>query len=55
MLQNRHFYHRTIRKVVVAFGTLFNNIQLIRYTKDLSQEKERFRVCNKTFLRSKFN
>ena len=44
MLQNRHFYHRTIRKVVVAFGTLFNNIQLIRYTKDLSQEKERFRV-----------
>ena len=44
MLQNRHFYHRTIRKVVVAFGTLFNNIQLIRYTKDLSQELERFRV-----------
>lgn len=44
MLQNQHFYHRTIRKVVVAFGTLFNNIQLIRYTKDLSQEKERFRV-----------
>jgi hypothetical protein len=44
MLNNNHFYHRTIRKVVVAFGTLFNDIQLIRYTKDLSQEKERFRV-----------
>jgi hypothetical protein len=44
MLSNRHFYHRTIRKIVVSFGTLFNNIQLIRYTKDLSQERERFRV-----------
>lgn len=24
------FYHETIRKVVVAFGTMFNNIQLVR-------------------------
>lgn len=44
MLGKNHFYHRTIRKVVVAFGTIFNDIQLVRYTKDLSQEKERFRV-----------
>jgi hypothetical protein len=44
MLGNNHFYHRTIRKTVVAFGTLFNDIQLVRYTQDLSQEKERFRV-----------
>lgn len=34
MLGNEHFYNRTIRKVVVAFGTMFNDIQLIRYSKD---------------------
>lgn len=28
------FYHETIRKVVVAFGTLFNNIQLVRKDND---------------------
>lgn len=44
MLGSNHFYHRTIRKIVVAFGTIFNDIQLIRYTKDLSEEKERFRI-----------
>ena len=26
----QQFYHETIRKVIVAFGTLFNNIQLVR-------------------------
>jgi hypothetical protein len=44
MLGVNHFYHRTIRKIVVAFGTIFNDIQLVRYTKDLSEEKERFRI-----------
>lgn len=44
MLGNPHFYHRTIRKVVVGFGTLFNDIHIIRYNKDLSREIERFRV-----------
>lgn len=44
MLGKNHFYHRTIRKVVVAFGTLFNDIQLIRYNKDMSDEIQRFRV-----------
>jgi hypothetical protein len=34
MLNNPHFYNRTIRKVVVAFGTLFNDIQVVRFTKD---------------------
>ena len=28
------FYHETIRKVVVAFGTLFNGIQLVRKDND---------------------
>jgi hypothetical protein len=43
MLGNPHFYHRSIRKVVVTFGTLFNDIQLIRFTKD-GTEKERVKV-----------
>jgi hypothetical protein len=34
MLKNPHFYNRTIRKIVVAFGSMFNDIQLIRYSKD---------------------
>lgn len=33
MLGNAHFYNRTIRKVVVAFGTLFNDILLVRFDK----------------------
>jgi hypothetical protein len=44
MLGNAHFYNRTIRKVVVGFGSLFNDIQLIRYTKDMATEVERFKV-----------
>jgi hypothetical protein len=44
MLSNNHFYHRTIRKIVVAFGTIFNDIQLVRYTKDQRTERERFKV-----------
>ena len=26
----QQFYHETMRKVVVAFGTIFNNINIIR-------------------------
>jgi hypothetical protein len=33
MLGNPHFYNRTIRKVVVAFGTLFNDLEIIRFNK----------------------
>lgn len=44
MLGGNHFYHRTIRKVVVAFGTIFNDIHLVRYTKDGLNAKEKFRV-----------
>jgi hypothetical protein len=35
------FYNRTIRKMVVGFGNLFNNITLVRYNKDQT-EQERF-------------
>jgi hypothetical protein len=34
MLSNPHFYNRTIRKVVVAFGTMFNDIEVVRFTKE---------------------
>ncbi len=30
----QQFYHETIRKVVIAFGTMFNNIQLVRRNND---------------------
>lgn len=44
MLGNQPFYNRTIRKIVVAFGTLFNDIHLVRYNKDGTQAKEHFKV-----------
>ncbi len=44
MLGNRHFYNRTIRKIVVAFGTLFNDLEIVRYSKDGSTEYERLKV-----------
>ena len=36
-------YNRMIRKITVAFGNLFNNITLVRYNPDES-EQERFVV-----------
>ena len=44
MLGNATFYNRTIRKIVVAFGTVFNDIYLIRYTKDGVTAKETIKV-----------
>lgn len=44
MLGNGHFYNRTIRKIVVAFGTLFNDLQIVRYSKDGNTAYERFKV-----------
>lgn len=43
MLGNKFFYNRTIRKVVVAFGTLFNDIEIVRLTKS-GVERERMGV-----------
>lgn len=42
MLGQSHFYNRTIRKVVVAFGSMFNDIQVQRY--DGATLKEIFKV-----------
>ena len=44
MLGNAPFYNRTIRKIVVAFGTVFNDIYLVRYTKDGVTAKETIKV-----------
>ena len=44
MLSNMHYYHRTIRKMVVAFGTIFNNLKMIRYDQTGTTEIERINV-----------
>jgi hypothetical protein len=44
MLGNDHFYNRTIRKVVVAFGTMFNDIHVVRYNKAGTTAYEKFKV-----------
>jgi len=44
MLGNQHFYNRTIRKVVVAFGTLFNEISIRRFNKAGTVAFETFKV-----------
>lgn len=44
MLSNRHYYHRIIRKLVVAFGTMFNEMRLVKYDKTGTTEIERINV-----------
>lgn len=44
MLSRQHFYHRITRKLVVAFGTMFNNIRMVRYNKAGTIEIERITV-----------
>jgi hypothetical protein len=44
MLGNSPFYNRTIRKVVVAFGTIFNEIYLQRFNSNGTVKKEIFKV-----------
>lgn len=44
MLSNTHYYHRIIRKLVVSFGSIFNNMRLVRYAKDGTTEIERITV-----------
>jgi len=39
-----HFYHKITRKYVVLFGTMFNNITLIRANTDTGSEIERVKV-----------
>lgn len=39
-----HFYHKLMRKYVVLFGTMFNNITLVRTNTDSNAEIERVKV-----------
>ena len=43
MLGNAQFYHRTIRKMVVVFGTMFNDLEIVRYTQ-AGAAKEKIKV-----------
>lgn len=54
MLGNKHFYNRTIRRIVVAFGTLFNDIQMVRYNKAGDTAYERIRVPLSYATKEKF-
>jgi hypothetical protein len=42
--QTIHYYHRIIRKLVVSFGALFNNMRLVRYASDGTTEVERINL-----------
>ena len=44
MLGNAQFYNRTIRKIVVGFGTILNDIHIARYNKTGTQKYETFKV-----------
>jgi T4-like virus Myoviridae tail sheath stabiliser len=44
MLSGQHFYYRTIRRNVIAFGTLFKNIQMSRYAANTFTEISRVNV-----------
>lgn len=39
-----HFYHKLIRKYVVLFGTMFNNITLVKTNQDTGLEIERMKI-----------
>lgn len=54
MLGDVHFYYRITRKMVVLFGTMFNNIKLYRYNKAGTQELERITVPLSYIAKEKF-
>jgi hypothetical protein len=44
MLGYPPFYHRSIRKCVIAFGSIFNEVVLVKYTNDTQSELSRITV-----------
>lgn len=54
MLSDKYFYHRITRKLVVSFGTLFNNLRLTRYDKAGTTEIERITVPLSYMAKEKF-
>lgn len=43
-MQNTHFYHRSIAKYIAAFGSIFNNLTLVKYDKSHTTEIKRTKV-----------
>lgn len=43
-LYKNHFYHGSLRKYVIAFGDMFNNIEVVRYTDPAKRDVEDHRV-----------
>ena len=54
MLSGEHFYHRITRKMVVAFGSMFNNLKLYRYNLAGTTEIERIVVPLNYISKEKF-
>lgn len=54
MLGDIHFYYRITRKMVVLFGTMFNNLKLYRYNKAGTTELERITVPLSYIAKEKF-
>ena len=54
MLSGQHFYHRITRKMVVAFGSMFNNLKLYRYNLSGTTELERIIVPLNYISKEKF-
>lgn len=44
MLGHPAFYHQTLRRVVIAFGSMFKDIEMIKYHKTSREELERVTV-----------
>ena len=44
MLNGKHFYHKTIRKSIIAFGDIFNDITMIKYDNGTTTENSRIKV-----------
>lgn len=44
MLSNQHFYFKLIRKYIIIFGNMFNNITLMRTAADSRTELQRIKV-----------
>lgn len=44
MLSNKQYYHRTVRKLVIIFGNMFNNLKMVKYNNAGTVEIERIVV-----------
>lgn len=45
-ITNKYYFHDLIRKYTIAFGSLFENIQVVRYNSDGTEESRERIICN---------